>query len=158
VKNILAKGERSKLEGFVTKQTLLAFDFDGTLAPIVKDPRAAQLRKRTLRLLTKLAERYPTAVISGRPRADVLARLNGARVQEVIGNHGLEPSPDAPSYHAIVKRWLPNLRESLQDMQGVEIENKLYSLSIHYRLRRARSRASTWSTCCRRARQTKAKR
>lgn len=141
MKNILAKGERRKLEGFVTKQTLLAFDFDGTLAPIVKDPRAAQLRKRTLKLLTALAQHYPTAVISGRPRADVLARLNGARVQAVIGNHGLEPSPDAPNYHAIVKRWLPALRAALEGLQGVEIENKLYSLSIHYRRSRAKTLA-----------------
>jgi trehalose 6-phosphate phosphatase len=140
VKNILAKRELSRLEQFVTPETLIAFNFDGTLAPLSRDPRVAQLRKSTHRLIMQLASHYPTAVISGRPRADVLARLNGAPVRAVIGNFGLEPSPDAPRYHVLVKKWLPRLREVLQDQQGVEIENKLYSISIHYR--RARSKTA----------------
>lgn len=141
MKNILGKRELSKLGEFVTPETLVAFDFDGTLAPISRDPRAAQLRKSTARLLGRIAERYPTAVISGRPRADVLARLNGAKVKAVVGNHGIEPSPDAPRYHALVKQWLPLLREELKDLQGIELENKLYSVTIHYRRSRAKTRA-----------------
>lgn len=141
MKNILGKRELSKLGEFVTPETLVAFDFDGTLAPISRDPRAAQLRKSTARLLGRIAERYPTAVISGRPRADVLARLNGAKVRAVVGNHGIEPSPDAARYHALVKQWLPLLREELKDLQGIELENKLYSLTIHYRRSRAKTRA-----------------
>lgn len=141
MKNILGKRELSKLGEFVTPDTLVAFDFDGTLAPIARDPRAAQLRKSTARLLGRVAERYPTAVISGRPRADVLARLSGAKVRAVVGNYGIEPSPEAPRYHALVKEWLPLLREELQGLQGVEIENKLYSLTIHYRRSRTKTRA-----------------
>lgn len=141
MKNILGKRELSKLGEFVTPDTLVAFDFDGTLAPLSRDPRAAQLRKSTARLLGRVAERYPTAVISGRPRGDLLARLSGARVRAVVGNYGIEPSPDAPRYAALVKAWMPILRESLQDLQGIELENKLYSLTIHYRRSRAKTRA-----------------
>lgn len=141
MKNILGKRELSKLGEFVTPDTLVAFDFDGTLAPLSRDPRAAQLRKSTARLLGRVAERYPTAVISGRPRADVLARLSGAKVRAVVGNYGIEPSPEAPRYHALVKEWMPILREALQDLQGIELENKLYSLTIHYRRSRAKTRA-----------------
>lgn len=141
MKNILGKRELSRLGEYVTPDTLVAFDFDGTLAPISRDPRAAQLRKSTARLLGRIAERYPVAVISGRPRADVLARLSGARVKAVVGNHGLEPSPDAASYHDLVKSWLPKLREEIGQMQGIEIENKLYSLTIHYRRSRAKAKA-----------------
>lgn len=140
MKNILAKRELNRLEQFLTTETLIAFNFDGTLAPVSRDPRAAQLRKSTLRLLHQLALHYPIAVISGRPRADVLARLNGVPVRAVVGNHGLEPSPDAPRYHAMVRAWLPQLRAALTDQQGIEIENKLYSVSIHYR--RARSKTA----------------
>ena len=143
MKNILAKRELSKLGQFVDPETLFAFDFDGTLAPLARDPRAAQLRKSTLRLLTRLAQRYPTVVISGRPRADVLARLNGVPVRAVIGNHGLEPSPDAARYHGLVKKWLPQLREALSGIHGLELENKLYSISIHYRRARGRAAART---------------
>jgi trehalose 6-phosphate phosphatase len=141
MKNILAKGEVEALDHFVTQGTLLAFEFDGAIAPISKDPRATQPRKRTLRLLSEVAQYYPTAVVSGRPRAELLARLNGAQVRAVIGNHGLEPSPDAPSYHALVRQWLPVLRESLDGQPGIELENKLYSLSIHYRRARAKNAA-----------------
>jgi trehalose 6-phosphate phosphatase len=141
VKNILAKGEVEPLDRFVQPTTLLAFEYDGALAPVSRDPRAAQPRKRTLRLLHDVAQHYPVAVISGRPRAELLARLNGASVRAVIGNHGLEPSPDAPSYHALVRQWLPVLRESLDGQQGIELENKLYSLSIHYRRARAKNAA-----------------
>lgn len=141
MKNILGKRELSKLGEFVTPETLVAFDFDGTLAPLARDPRAAQLRKSTARLLGRIAERYPTAVISGRPRADVLARLSGAKVRAVVGNHGIEPSPDAPRYHALVKEWMPVLRDALKDLQGIELENKLYSLTIHYRRSRTKTRA-----------------
>jgi trehalose 6-phosphate phosphatase len=133
VKNILAKDQLAVVKRFALPNTLIAFDFDGTLAGITKDPRAAQLRATTRRTLAAVAARYPTVVISGRARADVLARLETVPLRAVVGNHGLEPSPDAPRYRTVVKAWLPLLREQLDGIQGVEIENKLYSLSIHYR-------------------------
>jgi trehalose 6-phosphate phosphatase len=141
VKNILAKGQRTLLEEFAAAGPLLAFGFDGALAPVKDDPRAAQLRKSTQRVLAKVAERYRTVVLSSRPRADVLARLTGVRVNAVVGNHGLEPSPDAQRYHAIVKNWMPLLREMLEGTSGVELENKLYSIAIHYRGAKSESKA-----------------
>jgi trehalose 6-phosphate phosphatase len=143
VKNILGKRELSRLEQFVTHDTLIAFDFDGTLAPIARDPLAARLRKSTSKLLHRIADRYPTAVLSSRPRADVLVRLNGAPIRVVVCNHGLEPSPEAASYHQLVKTWLPRLREALNDQSGVELENKLYTLTIHYRRARSKRGART---------------
>jgi trehalose 6-phosphate phosphatase len=80
-------------------------------------------------------------VISGRARADVLARLESIPVRAVVGNHGLEPSADAQRYRTTVRGWLPLLREKLESRPGVEIENKLYSLSIHYR--RAKLKSAT---------------
>jgi trehalose 6-phosphate phosphatase len=141
VKNILAKSQLDVVRGFTPGNTLLALDFDGTLASITRDPRAAQLRATTRRILAAVAERYPTVVISGRARADVLARLESVPLRAVIGNHGLEPSPEAQSYRAAVKTWLPRLRQSLDGREGVEIENKLYSLSIHYRRARLKRAA-----------------
>jgi trehalose 6-phosphate phosphatase len=141
VKNILVEAQLPVLQRCGAANTLLAFDFDGTLAPLDKDPRAAQLRAGTRRALAAVAERYPTVVISGRARADVLARLGGVATRAVIGNHGLEPSPDAQRYSAMLKTWLPTLRKELDERQGVEIENKLYSLSIHYREAKAKSAA-----------------
>ena len=141
MKNILAKAQKPTLKRFANSETLIALDFDGTLTASSKEPRSAQLRAATRRMLAAVAARYPTVVISGRARADVLARLEGVPLRAVIGNHGLEPSPEAQSYRATVKSWLPNLRAQLESEQGIEIENKLYSLSIHYRRSKAKRRA-----------------
>ena len=71
MKSLLAPQNRSVLRRLVRGRVLLAFDFDGTLAPIVADPPAARLRPRTRRLLAEVARKYPCVVISGRSRADV---------------------------------------------------------------------------------------
>lgn len=120
------------LERCGASNSLLVFDFDGTLAPIGKDARSVQLRAGTRRALADVAARYPTAVISGRSRADVLARLGGIPLRAVIGNHGLEPSPGAQQYRSLLRTWFPKLRDALEGVPGVSLENKLYSLSIHY--------------------------
>ena len=77
MKSLLAPQNRSVLRRLVRGRVLLAFDFDGTLAPIVADPPAARLRPRTRRLLAEVARKYPCVVISGRSRADVARRLTG---------------------------------------------------------------------------------
>jgi trehalose-phosphatase len=69
VKNILADSQASTLHDFAHQRVLLAFDFDGTLAPIVRNPAVATMRARTSSLLTKVAKAYPCVVISGRSRA-----------------------------------------------------------------------------------------
>jgi trehalose 6-phosphate phosphatase len=117
--------------------SLLAFDFDGTLAPLVDDPRDARMRAHTRALLRAAAMLFPCAVISGRARADVLARLGDAPLRAVIGNHGAERG-DAPPcvVRARVAEWAAALRDAL-DEEGVEIEDKGLTVAVHYR--RARS-------------------
>ena len=137
---LLSQDALSVLARFAWSHTLLAFDFDGTLAPIVEKPQDAQLRASTRARLAALAQRYPCAVISGRSWADVQARIAGVQVLEVVGNHGLEPSNHVRDYAAVVSRWLPLLQRQLGSEQGVEIEDKRYSLAVHYR--RSRSRRS----------------
>ena len=58
-----------------TLSPILAFDFDGTLAPIVGEPTAAAMPELTKALLYQLAEQHPCIVVSGRARADVRLRL-----------------------------------------------------------------------------------
>lgn len=117
-------------------RVLLAFDFDGTLAPIVADPQKAFMRPRTTELLTRLCELYPSAVISGRSKADVLSRLGGADVDYVVGNHGLEPGSRLEEFEGDMRRALEALRRALDAIPGVELEDKRYSLAVHYRASR----------------------
>jgi len=139
--HILSNANVDLLAQLAGSRVLLAFDFDGTLAPIVADRERAGMRARTHRLLERVCERYPCAVISGRSRADVRARVRGARVKYVIGNHGLEPGRDLASFERAVAKATPQLEHALAAVRGVEIENKRYSLAVHYRKPRSKRRA-----------------
>jgi trehalose 6-phosphate phosphatase len=130
---LLAKRHVATLAHFASSNVVVAFDYDGTLAPTTGDPARARLRRRTRRLLGALALRYPCVVISGRCHDDVSMRLAGIPVWYVFGNHGAEPcSPDAV-YANRVRRWADHLRRRLPTEPGLVVENKTYSLAIHYR-------------------------
>lgn len=131
--NILSGRGRPTLDRFARTSLLVAFDYDGTLAPIVDRPSLAHPRATTLRLLRQVARRYPTVVISGRARADVAARLRQIPLAQVSGNHGIEPWAAKPAFARQVRRWVEQLERALADYAGVIVEDKLYSVSVHYR-------------------------
>lgn len=121
------------LKRAASSKVLLAFDYDGTLAPLVAEPSRASLRVSTQRLLRRASQLYPCVVISGRARADARSRINGAEVRRVFGNHGAEPAPGADAVKRRVRKWLPTLRARLDGLDGVVIENKRLSVAVHYR-------------------------
>ena len=141
MKSLLAPQNRAVLRRLAHGRVLLAFDFDGTLAPIVADPAAARLRPQTRRLLADVARKYPCIVISGRNRADVARRLTGIRLRQVFGNHGIEPSPALPAARRAVRRWQACLKARLEGVAGIVFDNKGASLAIHYRKSRNRPAA-----------------
>jgi trehalose 6-phosphate phosphatase len=114
------------------ERTLCAFDFDGTLAPIVDHPDLAVMRVRTENLLRRLAALYPCIIVSGRARADVLEKLSGINVANVIGNHGAE-TEGAPESNRQVDQWRTALELELDPVPGVWVEDKGISLAVHYR-------------------------
>ena len=87
---LLSKASRPVLTRLAKERTLCAFDFDGTLAPIVEHPDQACMRARTRYLLARLAALFPCVIFSGRKRADVLGKLSGVAVERVFGSHGAE--------------------------------------------------------------------
>jgi len=120
---------------------LLLLDFDGTLAPIVERPELAKLPQATRSLLLALdAEpRVSVAVISGRSIADLRERVGLALI--FAGNHGLEIEgpglmfrpPDLTDTLSLMPTLASDLSKRLAAINGVLIENKGPSLSIHYR-------------------------
>ncbi|MBI2895740.1 MAG: trehalose-phosphatase [Deltaproteobacteria bacterium] len=138
---ILGEANRSILEQFAWSEVLLAFDFDGTLAPIVSEPGAARMRSATRTLLEEVATRYPCVVISGRAREDARRRLAGIAVCDVSGNHGLEPGRDTARLEREVRRWRRLVEPRLAGHQGVLVEDKRFSIAIHYRLCRRKKEA-----------------
>src|SRR5436190_1960409 len=107
--DILAKRNQQVLAHYALTNLLVAFDYDGTLAPIVATPERANMRPTTRRLLQRVAQRYPCVVISGRSRDDLVGRLHDIPVVHVSGNHGLEPWAEQRQYVRRVQRWAKQL-------------------------------------------------
>ena len=133
MKHILSPANVGVLAQLAWSRVLLAFDFDGTLAPIVADRDQAAMRATTRSLLEAACELYPCAVISGRGQRDVAARLRGVGVRYIVGNHGIEPGPNMSGFERDIDLVRPALARALADQQGVELEDKRYSLTVHYR-------------------------
>lgn len=141
MKNILSQANREVLEQIAWSNVLLAFDYDGTLAPIVTDPEQAHMRQRTRELLGELTKRYRVIVISGRSQPDVLQMLRGVGVLEAVGNHGIEPWHASHRHVAEVRRWYPMLEACVGSLKGVTIEDKTFSVAVHYRRSREKKKA-----------------
>lgn len=124
------------LQAVMQLRPILAFDFDGTLAPIVDNPDDARVPERVTRALAALGTSLSVAIITGRRVADVRPRL-GFEPQHVIGNHGAEDPLVAPPPSACDA--LDELRERITlrhhaiEAAGVEVEDKGLSLALHYR-------------------------
>lgn len=129
---LLSRASRLIVARLAQEQTLCAFDFDGTLSPIVDHPDQACMRVRTRKLLGLLAGLYPCVIVSGRARADVLGKLSGVRLASVIGNHGAETTAARKSHRRVVQ-WKAALELELAPIQGVWVEDKGFSLAVHYR-------------------------
>jgi trehalose 6-phosphate phosphatase len=141
MRNILGREGREVLEAMVWSNVLLAFDYDGTLAPIVARPEQARLRAPTRSLLAQLTGLFPVIVITGRSQAQALEKLEGVGVLAVVGNHGIEPWYAARRQAREVQTWLPKLAAQLAPLRGVTIEEKVYSVAIHYRQSREKKKA-----------------
>ncbi len=123
------------------KRILLLLDFDGTLAPIVEKPELAKLPEQTSALLLALnAEpRVSIAVISGRSLADLRERIGLELI--FAGNHGFEIEgpgltfhpPDLTGTRLLMLTLANDLSHQLAKIDGVLIENKGPTLSVHYR-------------------------
>jgi trehalose 6-phosphate phosphatase len=138
MKEILSEAG-SVIDEVARARTLLAFDFDGTLAPIVEDRAQASMRGETRALLRATALLYPCAVISGRMRSDVASRVSDVPLAAVVGCHGAEPGfgPLDRSLERRVASWPGELERALGECDGIDIEDKKFSIALHYR--RARS-------------------
>ncbi|HEY8983862.1 MAG TPA: trehalose-phosphatase [Streptomyces sp.] len=131
-------------------RALLAFDFDGTLAPIVEDPETSRPYPGTVEALAALAERGARiALITGRP-AEVAVRYGGFGDVDgmiVLGHYGAERwdqgtgevvAPPPPPTLDDVRRELPAL---LGDTDAW-VEEKGRAVAVH--TRRAKDPQGLW--------------
>ena len=126
------------LSAVLAADPLLAFDIDGTLAPIVERPHEARLPDAVQKCLGELAQRSDVAIITGRGVADA-RRMLSFTPRYLIGNHGAEGLPGwherSAGFEETVRGWRQTLAAcAALEKTGVAVENKRYSLSLHYRL------------------------
>ncbi|KAA0942907.1 trehalose-phosphatase [Streptomyces apricus] len=129
-------------------KAVLAFDFDGTLAPIVPDPEQARAHPDAVPALAALAPRVASvAVVTGRPagvavRYGGFAGVPGLDHLVVLGHYGAERwdavtgTVRAPAPHpgvAAARAELPGFLDGIGAWQGSWIEEKGRAVAVHTR-------------------------
>ena len=117
--------------------SLLAFDLDGTLAPLVPLASDAKVPADTAAQLKALSRVWPLGVITGRAIDDARDIL-GFEPQYLFGNHGAEQK-NVPASAVLTTRLDPcreHFRKHKAAMQArwIVLEDKGLSLALHYSL------------------------
>jgi trehalose 6-phosphate phosphatase len=125
------------------RQALIGTDFDGTLAPIVADPRAARALPGAVPVLRRLAQAVGTlAVITGRPAADAVAYggLEAVPGLIVLGHYGGQrwqdgvlTGPGSPPAVQAAREALPGVLRQAGAPDGTWVEDKGDALAVHTR-------------------------
>jgi trehalose 6-phosphate phosphatase len=122
------------------KQIVIFLDYDGTLSPIVSRPELATMSDESRSIVSKVAQKYTTAIVSGRAKQNVreLVQLDNLYF---AGSHGFDIDGPNHTRHQVATEYVPVLKQlydelsaELQDIPGIIVENNMFSLSIHYRL------------------------
>lgn len=111
---------------------LVICDYDGTLAPIVARPEDAVPEPGAPEALTGLLAggRHRAAVVTGRRVAEAAGFLNVPELL-VVGLHGMEwPGEEL---HPPDTAALQIIRAALPDAPGLRMEEKGWTLAVHYR-------------------------
>jgi alpha,alpha-trehalase len=126
----------------INKRIILFCDYDGTLTPIVKRPKLAHLSHDIKDTLFRLKNYCDIVIISGRELSN-LETMVGINGLYYIGNHGFEiigPKHFATKFE-VGKEFLSEIQRAHQDLisllsstDNCIIEDKKFSLSVHYRL------------------------
>jgi trehalose 6-phosphate phosphatase len=140
LRHLFTKRGEAALAAAMRRRPLLAFDFDGTLAPIVARPDDARVPTAVSARLSWLAGRVPVAIVTGRAVSDVRGRL-GFVPQYIVGNHGAEDGEHGDGAAALMRaldpmRQLLFARAAALAEAGVTVEDKALSIALHYRLSR----------------------
>nr|XP_051212340.1 trehalose 6-phosphate phosphatase RA3-like [Lolium perenne] len=139
------------------KQIVMFLDYDGTLSPIVEDPDSAVMTEDMRDAVRRLAQNFPTAIVSGRGRDKV---FNFVKLEELYyaGSHGMDiKGPITVSKHKAkwlfdlssqadevlcqpATEFLPVIQEvyetltaKMDSIPGAMVENNKFCLSVHFR-------------------------
>lgn len=123
---------------------MLFLDVDGTLAPIADHPSAAVVPPETRKVVRDLAllPHVFVVVVSGRAATDAAKRV-GLSEAWVIGNHGFElalpgappePQNGAAMFVDRIAAAVSRIKGFIREFPGALVEDKRWTLTVHYRL------------------------
>jgi trehalose 6-phosphate phosphatase len=120
------------------RDAAVLFDFDGTLAPIVDDPRESRPLPGASELLAAMARRYQlVGVVSGRPVGFLQALLPagvalwGLYGLEVVNGSRRIDHPSSGAWREVVEDVVRSSAD--RGPAGMVVETKGLSLTLHYR-------------------------
>lgn len=121
----------------------LFLDFDGTLTPIVSRPEKAFLSYQMKEIIRRARNICKVAIVSGREMNDIKGRV-GIPECIYVGNNGLEVEGNGISFkvkeaveaRSEIVKFLREIGEAIRDknIRGAVLEDKKFTVSIHYRL------------------------
>jgi|MudIll2142460700_1097286.scaffolds.fasta_scaffold129864_2 trehalose 6-phosphate phosphatase len=136
------KKDSGSLKSTSRRKIAIFLDFDGTLVPIQKDPEQCFLSKKLKTQLLALSHSQCCylIILSGRSLSDIKKRI-GIRGIYYGGNHGLDISgpnlrfthPKALTSKLTLKHIALRLRKAITNIEGAWLEDKKFTLSLHYR-------------------------
>lgn len=118
-------------------RTLLATDFDGTVAAIQRDPVAVVIDPAARELLEELSHRdgFVIAFLSGRDLDDLASRTSGIRAY-LCGSHGRAlRGPDGEALRSAAP-WAGDVERawrSAAERAGLRLERKDFGIALHWR-------------------------
>ncbi len=122
---------------------ILLSDYDGTLTPICEHPDIAIISEKVRKLLEKFTSHntFLLGIVTGRSIQQIKKFVN---IQKILyaANYGTElegpgirfTNPEAKKSRYILWHIYLRLLKSLKHIEGVYIEDKGLSISLHYRL------------------------
>jgi len=141
-KKLTKESKQALIEQYHRSRTRgIYLDYDGTLAPFVREPEKAAPSAEVLGLLKSMVDdkRNTVTIISGRKR-EVLARWFDALRVRLVAEHGIwirEPSQDWTMAKPLNNSWkgavLGVLQSYADRLPGSSVEEKDYSVVWHYR-------------------------
>lgn len=125
------------------KKIILLTDFDGTLTPIREHPDLANLSEKVRQVLLKFSHNrtFFLGIITGRSLHQIKKLVNIPGIL-YAANHGIElegpgirfSSSEAKKARCNLWHIYMRLFKSLRHIEGVYLEDKGYTISLHYRL------------------------
>ena len=124
------------------RRVVVFLDYDGTLTPIVDRPEDAVMSEKMRTAVRDLSGVCPVVIISGRALMDI---QNMVALDEVMyaGSHGFDIAArdgsrtahhEGGAYVPALAAAAQDLRDRLSSIGGVLVENKTYTVAVHYRL------------------------